>query len=100
MIAEIYWLTAEEGGRKIPLMPSRLRRFGTGRPAYWANTQTKGVGIWSVGVYFDTEDDVKLGTSGKYEIAFLTPEGAGQFNSGDPLYICEGSKVVGRGIIL
>lgn len=93
MYAEIYWLTTEEGGRKTPIVPDKHR-------AYWANTQIKDKNAWSVGVYFTNIGQVKLGTTGKYEIRFLTPEALRAFQLGCVLYICEGAKIVGRGIIL
>lgn len=95
MYAQLYWLTTEEGGRKTPIKPPLLARR-----SIWLNTQEKNGNAWSIGVYFDTDDDIPPGTTGKYEIRFLVPEGARQFNSGDTLYICEGKKVVARGAVL
>lgn len=95
MYAEIYWLTPEEGGRKTPIYPNPERAL-----SYWANTQTRGGSAWSVGVYFGNKEPVQMGTTGRYEIKFLTPEGREAFKSGDVLHVCEGSKIVGRGAIL
>lgn len=95
MYAQIYWLTPEEGGRTVPLKPSLMTR-----KAYCATTQAKNGSAWSVCVCFDSDADIYPGTSNKYEIKFLVPEGARQFATGDALYICEGRRLVARGAIL
>jgi hypothetical protein len=97
MYAEIYWLTAEEGGRKNLITP---RARDGSEYSFWANTQKKGNGAWSIGVLVENNDEIKLGIMGKYEIVFLVPEASCQFNSGDTLYICEGNRIIGRGVIL
>lgn len=96
MKADIYWLTAAEGGRITPIIPNYKRNN-----TYWANTLVDADGdSWSVGVCFCDETPVVPGTSGQYEINFIAKEAFGKYVSGDTLLVCEGSRVVGKGVIV
>lgn len=95
MYAELYWRTEEQGGRSIPIIPNLNRGL-----SYWANTYAKDNTSWSIGVYFEDNEPVLMGTTGKYEIKFITPEAHGHFASGDVLFVCEGKRIIGEGKIL
>lgn len=121
MYAQIYWLTTEDGGRKNPILPNPEKvldyyalngeidpRVGVGSDffaqnkglTYCANTQIKNNSTWSVCVYFENSDGMKLGTMGKYWLEFLAEPAKTYFQPGDIIHICEGAHVVGRGVML
>ena len=94
--ATIYFLTAEQGGRRLGLIPKADMEY-----SFWANTaQFPDGNVYSVGLYFEPRTIVFPGTIHTVGVDFLVEEAYSLFESGKEFIICEGKRVIAMGNIL